>query len=248
MADPYRGRERAYWEERIGRKDRYSAVGVRSLPGTVNRYRKEAVFDVIAGAVDDLGIDLTGCRVLDAACGTGIYSEHYTSAGAHVVGVDLSGAALDVARRWVASGVFCVASLSRLPFPDEEFDLTHVFSVLYHVVDDRAWRAALGEIARVTRPGGVLLMRIEWVDETAWRAEHVRHRARSEYLRVLTEEERFVLEGVYPFPDLVRLRPLFAVVHRLLPDRISERLGSLVERFRLLEEHPNQRVVALRKE
>lgn len=247
MNGGYRGGERDFWEERILRQDRYSSIGVRSLPETVNRCRKEALFPVIQEALGEQDLDLRGARVLDAACGTGVYAELYASLGADVVGVDLSRAALEACHRWGVPGGFAVADLSALPFPDGSFELTHAFSVLYHIVDERAWRTALAELARVTRRGGHLVMRIEWVEKGSRRADHVSHRARAEYLRVLEAEESFELRAVHPFRDLMGLRPLFVAAHRLLPGSASERLGTLVERLGLLSEHPEQKVVVFRK-
>lgn len=46
-----------------------------------------------------LPADLTGCRVLDAGCGTGAASVAMAERGAEVVGVDISPALIDIARR-----------------------------------------------------------------------------------------------------------------------------------------------------
>ena len=46
-----------------------------------------------------LPADLTGCRVLDAGCGTGAAAVAMAERGAEVVGVDISPALIDIARR-----------------------------------------------------------------------------------------------------------------------------------------------------
>lgn len=247
MSEPYRGREKRFWDERIRRQDRYTSIGRRSLPRALNRARKEALFGVIESILRERSLDLGSAHVLDAGCGTGIYSEFYASRGARVAGVDLSFEGLRATKAHGVSGGFSVASLTDLPFPDGRFDLGHVFSVLYHVVDDRQWRASLGELARVVRPGGLLVMRIEWVERTTRIADHVKHRARDAYLRVLTDEEGLALDGVHPFRDVVPLAPVFALARRTLPTPLSEKLASLVERFDLLRENRRQKVVVFRK-
>ena len=45
------------------------------------------------------------------------------------------------------------ADATRLPFPDTSFDAVVNFIMLHHVID---WEGALGEVARVLRPGGLL--------------------------------------------------------------------------------------------
>ena len=59
-----------------------------------------------------------------------------------------------------ARGASCArASVLQLPFTDGAFDLVTSFDVLYHrwVTDDRA---AVAELARVLRPGGLLFVRV----------------------------------------------------------------------------------------
>jgi ubiquinone/menaquinone biosynthesis C-methylase UbiE len=46
------------------------------------------------------------------------------------------------------------ADASRLPFPDDSFDVVLSWIMLHHV---GAWEQALGEALRVTRPGGRLI-------------------------------------------------------------------------------------------
>lgn len=247
MTDSYEGNERLYWDERIRAETRHRAIGRRSLPEAINRYRKERLFEVIDRAVAGTGIDLEGARVLDAGCGTGVYTAHYRSRGAVVVGVDLSYEGLRSARAHEPSSRFCAARVSSLPFCGPGFDLVHVFSVLYHVVDDREWRSSLQEIAGVVRPGGVLIMRIEWVDRSARVDEHVRHRARGDYLRILADEHGFELVETHSFRDVVRLQPLWMLAHRILPSTLSEPFAMLVERFDLVRENRDQKVVVFRK-
>jgi ubiquinone/menaquinone biosynthesis C-methylase UbiE len=47
---------------------------------------------------------------------------------------------------------FFAGDAQDLPFPDSSFDAVVNFGIIHHVLD---WRRCLGEIARVTRPGGV---------------------------------------------------------------------------------------------
>jgi SAM-dependent methyltransferase len=101
-----------------------------------------------------------GDRVLDMACGDGVYSawlaEHVGPDG-RVVGVDLSPAYLRVAREHVAASPqhdlieFRLGDIAGLPFADDEFDLVWCAHSLYSLPDPLA---ALRELGRVTRPGG----------------------------------------------------------------------------------------------
>ena len=102
--------------------------------------------------------------VLDAGCGTGrnlVFLGRLHGAGTAVVGMDHSPVALRHCRGRGLTRLVC-ASVNRLPFPAEAFDLVTSFDVLTAgTVDDAA---ALGEMARVLRPGGRLLVRVAAYD------------------------------------------------------------------------------------
>jgi ubiquinone/menaquinone biosynthesis C-methylase UbiE len=107
--------------------------------------------------IDDLEIELTerygaGKDVLECGCGTGLILERIKGYARRAVGIDLSPGMLDHAR---ARGLeVCEGSVTHLPFEDATFDVTCSFKVLAHVPDIGR---ALAEMARVTRPGGVIL-------------------------------------------------------------------------------------------
>ncbi|HEY1955195.1 MAG TPA: class I SAM-dependent methyltransferase [Polyangiaceae bacterium] len=107
--------------------------------------------------VDDLEIEVVerygqGRDVLECGCGTGLLLERIRSFARRAQGIDLSPGMLDKAR---ARGLDVrEASVTDIPFPDASFDVACSFKVLAHVEDIRA---ALAEMTRVTRPGGVVL-------------------------------------------------------------------------------------------
>lgn len=73
----------------------------------------------------------------------------------NVVYTDLSSSALDMLKKIHGRGQYVVADAMNLPFDDEYF--SHVISseVLEHLEDDKK---ALREIARVTKPEGILMI------------------------------------------------------------------------------------------
>ena len=98
-----------------------------------------------------------GARLLDVGCGLGASAQvAATEFGLRVDGVDASGPVIEraMARAGDARIRWSTASLSDLPFHDDTFDAVLAECVLSTV--DRP--AALTEVARVLRPGGVLLL------------------------------------------------------------------------------------------
>jgi ubiquinone/menaquinone biosynthesis C-methylase UbiE len=88
---------------------------------------------------------------LDAACGTGRHARHLVELGYEVVGIDLTPEMLDHARRAVPNATFVEGDLTDLPAEDGTFTLVVCGLALAHVAD---LDAAVGELARVLRPGG----------------------------------------------------------------------------------------------
>ena len=102
---------------------------------------------------------LTGdARMLDVGCGAGTITLGLAAAVGHVVGMDLDDDEFADARRYAeAHGIgnveFRVGSVYELDFPDGEFDSCLCHSMLETL--DRPL-AALSEIRRVVKPGGVV--------------------------------------------------------------------------------------------
>jgi len=107
--------------------------------------------------LDDLEVDLierygTGRDVLECGVGTGLLLERVARVARSATGIDLSPGMLERAR---ARGLDVhEGDLVALPFDAERFDVTYAFKVLAHV--PQVGRA-LAEMARVTRPGGVVV-------------------------------------------------------------------------------------------
>jgi SAM-dependent methyltransferase len=81
------------------------------------------------------------------------------------VGLDLSGGMLEAAWRkiggWTPRAQLIMGSAARAPFLDESFDAVIMLEALEFMPDPRG---AVGEVARLVRPGGVVLLtnRIGW--------------------------------------------------------------------------------------
>ncbi len=100
-----------------------------------------------------------GMRLLDCGCGPGSITIGLAEAVApgEVIGIDinviqLAQAKEDAANRGIKNVRFETASIYELPFPDASFDAAFSNAVLSHLRDPTA---ALTEIRRVLKPGGV---------------------------------------------------------------------------------------------
>lgn len=146
-------RVRAFWQAHpCGTKFSDAEIGTREFFERVeaHRYAKEWH---IPDAADFAGS--RGLRVLEIGCGLGTDGAQFAKAGADYTGVDLTDAAIDLARkRFEGSGLpgeFRVADAEHLDFADDSFDLVYSHGVLHHTPDTAR---AVQEIHRVLKPGG----------------------------------------------------------------------------------------------
>jgi SAM-dependent methyltransferase len=96
--------------------------------------------------------------VLDVGAGTGRVSRRLAAAGHKVIAADLSASMLEAGRKLASHPyVCCRASGFDLPFTDGAFDAVISFWFLLHFRD---WPRLLGEMARVLRPGGRLVVEV----------------------------------------------------------------------------------------
>ena len=107
--------------------------------------------------------------LLDAGCGTGIYTFALIDQVHRVEAIDLNRSMLSVARSKMCSAAehdrigFTRGSITQLPFKSESVDGVMMNQILHHLPDQAGdgWplhHQALQECARVLRPGGVLVI------------------------------------------------------------------------------------------
>lgn len=146
-------RVRAFWQANpCGTKFADAPPGTRKFYELVeeHRYTKEWHIPEAAGFAGANGLE-----VLEIGCGLGTDGARFAQSGAAYTGVDLTDAAVDLARRrfelFGLPGTFRTADAERLDFPDNSFDMVYSHGVLHHTPDTRG---AVREIHRVLRPGG----------------------------------------------------------------------------------------------
>jgi SAM-dependent methyltransferase len=133
-------------------------------------------------------------EILDAGCGSGGMTRYLQTFG-NVTGIDLAPEALALAKQRRLPRL-ARSSVGALPFLDGSFDIVTSFDVLYHlnVNDDRA---ALADIHRVLRPGGIALIRLpafDWIRGAHDEVVHTRHRYTKDELSAKLEDAGFRLE------------------------------------------------------
>lgn len=134
----------------------WSSGGEMAVLHALNEARLPYFRKVFAAA----GVDSEGVQALDVGCGGGFVALELAAAGFNVTGLDASAPSLAQAqaesksRGLDHSTRFIKGSLYALPFRDASFDVVIAADVLEHLSD---LRTAASEIARVLRPGGIVV-------------------------------------------------------------------------------------------
>jgi SAM-dependent methyltransferase len=141
-------------DEQVGRQPQYETFADEFLNHAQNGLFN-AYYDRPA-CLELLG-DVAGKRVLDAACGPGLYAQELLRRGARVTGFDHSPRMIEICRERARQGDFRVHDLGDpiTWLPDASVDLV-LCALAIEYVDDRV--AALRELRRVLRPGGALVL------------------------------------------------------------------------------------------
>lgn len=158
-------------------------------------------------------LDLTpGMSVLDVGCGQGRHSYEALRRGAAVTAFDLNEddlaevatmfGAMDAEGEVPTGATYrTVAGDARhMPFDDGSFDRVIASEVLEHIVDDEA---AMAEIARVTKPGGIVAVTVPryWPEKICWMLSTPYHEVEGGHVRINKASEitaRLERQGLTP--------------------------------------------------
>jgi len=145
----------------------------------------------------------SGRRVLDIGFGTGFLGS-LLAADLPYAGYDLSEIAMEDAARMCPEGRYSLRNIAREPAEPAEIIIAS--EVLFHIVDDADWRAALRNIASALPPDGIFLFTETFVERVAPGPAHFKPRTRLLYEEALEAAGlRFLRPGELRLAD----RPVF---------------------------------------
>src|SRR4030067_2498778 len=126
--------------------DRWFATPIGSL---VKRYEAELILDFLKPKPGEV--------ILDAGCGTGVFTFDILSIGSQVIGLDISFPMLIHAGKKLKGFPFerVLADMSNLPFPESSFDKVVSVTALEFIENARG---AVKELFRVTKRGGCIVL------------------------------------------------------------------------------------------
>lgn len=104
-------------------------------------------------------------RVLEIGCSTGYLTRLFAGKAERIVGLDMNRAALRQAGRRHPSMPLACGDAEHLPFADAAFDAIVMLEVIEHTQSDVA---AVSELRRVLKPGGILILSTPHAGLFAW--------------------------------------------------------------------------------
>jgi len=160
-----------------------------------------------------------GDRALDLCCGTGDLALAFARRGAEVIGLDFSGAMLEIAEKrrqkipktQHTNLKFIQGDAQQIPFPDHFFDIVTVGYGLRNLAN---WETGLAEMQRVAKPGGrLVILDFGKPANAIWRTVYFAHlKIAAPLLGSLfcgnSQAYAYILESLkhYPGPEAVAAR------------------------------------------
>jgi len=200
---------RQYWDHHIHDLEiTRHPVGSRGFFDDLDQYHFEKLHHLLRLVPFETS---RGRSVLEVGCGAGVDLVRFARGGADVTGVDLSAAAIELARKNFEQqhlrGRFEVADGEALPFADDTFDLVFAHGVVQYTPRPRT---LIEECRRVLKPGGEAIFqvynRISWLN------------ALSKLMKVSLEHEDAPVLGRFSIGEFRRMLVGFSDV-RIVPER-----------------------------
>lgn len=144
-----------YYQERFAYSN---VVGVAAQESRVTRgsvaYQKASnLMDTLRGRVNETGNP--ALKVLEVGCGSGTFGARIKRffPDVRLYGVDMSSSCIDIARQNGFDEAVTCDVVQGLPYADDEFDFIYTMDYFGHI-EFRSKDAMIGELQRVTKPGG----------------------------------------------------------------------------------------------
>jgi SAM-dependent methyltransferase len=194
-----------WWEERHRDHRGFDAVGYAGAGEAYNSWLYRVRRHLFRRHVAPLARPESS--VLDVGSGTGFYLELWREAGVgSIAGSDVSETAVRRLReRLPGTRIerFDIAGPA-VALPQGQFELVSAFDLLFHLIDDGAYRRALANLAHLVRPHGTLVI-----------SENFRRRGPRRFASVqVNREEDEILAGLGEAGfEVLERRPMFVVMN-----------------------------------
>jgi ubiquinone/menaquinone biosynthesis C-methylase UbiE len=222
-----------YWNERF--QTHYDIVGVGdiSLSVNYNKWSYRVTEKILRRLFKKYSISKTNDKVLDIGCGTGFVVDIWKSLNRKVTGVDISTTAVENLSKKYKDFYFLESDIgnTKLELPDNSFSSCSAASVLYHIVDDKAFSKALDNIHRVLNKDGIFIFSDNFIHTTELSIVHQKCRSLDEYTSALNKAGFEILDRV---PNYVLMNDPVDAKGKFFP-RVWNTLTRLSKKSKFLD-------------
>ncbi len=173
-------------------------------------WQERAMLPVYEAAVEH--VDVSGARVLDVGCGSGLFGQILMVRGARVDGIDAAEPLLAIARRTAPGATFVRGEMEALPYDDAMFNVVTAIDAFQYAADPAQ---ALFEIRRVAKRGAQIVI-VTW-----GHSERCEAAAYLGVLRVLAPAASWRTPGPFALAEGYALRN-FVTQAGFRPDRLVD--------------------------
>lgn len=154
--------------------------------------------------LNNAGVDLSACDILELGCGGGAVSLEFLSYGidpARLHGVDYLFESLQTAKRKLSGSALVCANGEYLPYPKAAFDLIMQFTAFSSILDQEIRNHVASEMLRLLRPNGLILWYDFWLNPTNPQTRGIRPGE----IRKLFPDCRYFFRKITLAPPIARL-------------------------------------------
>lgn len=189
----------SYWNERHRTSNAWHSGGDRGISIARNRAFYAHRLGLLVAILDHHFLK-DRLRILDAGCGKGWLAGQLVELGHTVHGVDPSESAIRVCRE-NRKGTFWIETIESFG-SNRTYDAIIAMDVLFHILDDELWHAALRNLCSLTAAEGRLIFSDDTREETYWLSDYIVHRSYPEYEAALREFDFEIIDAIsYDFAN-----------------------------------------------
>ncbi len=178
-----------YWEERLSKDFSLAGVGFRRKGTDYNYWVYKIRVEKLEEAIKKFKIEAANRDILDIGTGTGFFIDFWKQKNpSTITGYDLTEVSI-------------------------KYDIISIFDVLYHIVEDKKFERALKNLAKLSKPGAVLIITDLFGKSRVRITEHTNFRSYNEYQK-LFNQNRFEIQGHLPL--FYFLHPPLRINNRIL--------------------------------
>ena len=195
-----------YWEKRLKQNVGLQGVGCLGYGKYYNMWLYKVRAKIFNDSIRVLNLNFQELKVLDIGSGTGFYLNLWKSLGVKsITGTDIAEISVEHLKESMSGPNISIVqldigcSLRAQGFFKNNFDIITAFDVLFHIVDDNAYRKAIFNIAFLLKSGGYFIFTDNFPHGKTIRTTHQVSRSIEEISRILKEAGFCILKRMPVF-------------------------------------------------